>query len=77
MIVRVKDLHLLVGLKFSANTTFGCVRRNARKWFEARGLDWSAFVRDGIDASVFTASGDAFALALVSAVEAQEAAHGQ
>ncbi|HSD16775.1 MAG TPA: hypothetical protein VLC71_05865 [Thermomonas sp.] len=73
----MKDLHLLVGLKFSANTTFGCVRRNARKWFAARGLDWSAFVRDGLDAAVFTASGDAFALALVSAVEAQEANDGR
>ena len=77
MIIHVNDLHLLAGLQLSSRTTFACVRRNARRWFAERGLDWSAFVRDGVDASVFTASGDAFALKLVAAVEAREAAHGR
>ena len=77
MIVYAKDLHLVVGLKLSPNTTFGCVRRNARKWFAARGWDWSAFVRDGRDIEDFRATNDAFALALVAAVEKAEAERGR
>ena len=76
MILRVADLSLLVELRFSSRTTLACVRRNARAWFNRRGWDWSAFVRNGRPLEDFRATGDAFALALVQAVEAREAARG-
>lgn len=77
MKIHVTDLHLLVAMKLSSRTTFGCVRRNAKRWFEERGLDWSAFVRDGLDADVFLATGDAFAMKLVHAVEYREVFGGR
>lgn len=43
----------------------GFCRGGARAWFARHGLDWNAFVRDGIDAGALTATGDAMALALV------------
>lgn len=37
----------------------------ARKWFRFHGLDWDKFIREGIDADVIIATGDALALAVV------------
>lgn len=68
MIVRVTDLRLVEG--FSANP--GLCHRGARGWFAERGWDWAAFVRDGIPAQTLRDTGDAFALALVAAVEARD-----
>lgn len=33
----------------------------ARRWFAARGLDWAAFLRDGLPASVLSQWGDPLA----------------
>ena len=68
MIVRVQDLRLVTG--FSANP--GYCHRGARAWFAQRGWDWGHFVRHGIAADTLRATGDAFALALVQAVEARD-----
>ncbi len=43
----------------------GFCRRGGRKWFEAHGLDWSKFVKHGIEAETLLAIGDAFAIATV------------
>jgi hypothetical protein len=37
----------------------------ARAWFTRHGLDWAAFVRDGLPASTLEATGDGFALRVV------------
>lgn len=39
--------------------------RGARAFFKRHGLDWSDFIRNGIDASVLEATGDAMALKVV------------
>ena len=41
-----------------------CVR-GARDWFEAHGLDFKAFLREGIDEETFVGTGDALALMVV------------
>ena len=46
----------------------GYCARGARRWFARMGLDWAAFVRDGIDAALLEATGDAMALRLVAHV---------
>lgn len=46
----------------------GYCARGARRWFDRMGLDWPAFVRDGIDAEVLLATGDAMAARLVQHV---------
>ncbi len=61
LIVRVR--HLRTCPSFTARPGF-CMR-GARSWFASRGLDWAAFVRDGIPAHRLTATGDALALRLV------------
>ena len=43
----------------------GFCRGGARRWFDAHGLDWQAFVRHGIPAEHMEATGDGLALALV------------
>lgn len=43
----------------------------ARKWFERQGFDWADFLKNGIDAERFIATGDAMALQVV------EVAHGR
>ena len=48
--------------------------KGARRWCARIGIDWAAFVRDGIDAEVLEATGDAMALKLVEYVRGQ---HGQ
>lgn len=37
----------------------------ARAWFTRHGLDWAAFVRDGLSAETLEATGDGFALRVV------------
>ena len=43
----------------------------SRRWFARMGLDWAAFVRDGIESDVLEATGDAMALKLVETVKAR------
>ncbi len=54
----------------------GFCAQGAREWFACYCLDWSAFVRDGIEAEVIEATGDALGLNLV-AFARSEAEHGQ
>lgn len=39
--------------------------KGARQFFERHGLDWSKFVKEGLDETVFLKTGDAMAIALV------------
>ena len=39
--------------------------RGARVWFEKRGWDWQAFLKNGLPAEQFEATGDAMAIQLV------------
>jgi hypothetical protein len=55
--------HLFTIPHFS--TRPGFCRSGARAWFDAHGLDWRAFLRDGIPAADLEATEDALALALV------------
>lgn len=43
----------------------GFCRGQSRAWFERHGLDWRAFVRDGIPAAQMEATGCGLAAALV------------
>ncbi len=45
--------------------------RGARAFFNRHGLDWSDFIRNGIDSSVLEATGDAMALRVVGYVRGQ------
>lgn len=60
LIVRSTDLH---ELRY-------CMR-GARRWFASHGIDWSAFVRNGIPAAQLDATGDALALKLTAHVRAR------
>lgn len=42
--------------------------RGARRWWARHGLDWSDFIKHGIDAEILAATGDAMALRLVQHV---------
>lgn len=44
----------------------GFCAQGGREWFAYYGLDWSAFVRDGIDAEALEATDDALGLHLVA-----------
>ncbi|MBS0599529.1 MAG: hypothetical protein JSR92_19905 [Proteobacteria bacterium] len=50
--------------------------RGARAWFAAHGLDWSAFVRNGLPLATVEGIDDAFA-ARVAALARQEASRGR
>lgn len=50
--------------------------RGSRMWFQRHGLDWAAFLRDGIPADTLLATGDALAIALVEHARRTEASHG-
>jgi hypothetical protein len=55
----------------------GFCLRGARAWFERHGLDFRAFVREGIDAELLLATGDGMARALVEwARQSEDLAHG-
>jgi len=47
--------------------------QGARPWFARHGLDWQAFLREGLEADVLTATGDALALRVIAIAEAREA----
>jgi hypothetical protein len=72
VIVTIAHLRSVPG--FTARRGF-CAR-GGRAWFQRHGLDWSHFVRHGIDAEQLEATGDGMALALVAHAR-QEAAHGR
>ncbi|MBT2748591.1 hypothetical protein J7J64_19415 [Lysobacter sp. ISL-42] len=54
----------------------GFCAQGGREWFAYYGLSWSDFVRDGIEAEVLQATGDALALRVI-AFAREEAARGQ
>ena len=66
MIIHVRHLRLPHG----ATGKGYCVKKS-KQWAAARGLDWSRFVREGIDSKELIATGDPMAIALVKAVEAR------
>ena len=51
-----------------------CVN-GSRAWFVRHGLDFRAFLREGLDAQTLLATGDAMALRVVSYAEAQARQH--
>lgn len=72
MIVTLKHLRRVPGFGRNAGFCAG----GGREWFAYYGLDWSAFVRDGIEADAIEATGDALGLHLVAFARA-EATRGQ
>jgi hypothetical protein len=62
MIVTTRDLFTVPGHSKRA----GFCRSGARQWFAAHDLDWTAFVKQGIDAEKLEVTGDALALTLVA-----------
>ncbi|HHA2858134.1 hypothetical protein B9Y88_03030 [Stenotrophomonas maltophilia] len=74
MIVRIEHLRAVPGF----GPKPGFCARGGRQWFARHQLDWAAFVRQGIDASLLEATGDPLALALVEHARKQEGgANGQ
>ncbi|MFV9461940.1 hypothetical protein ACNUIY_08955 [Pseudomonas aeruginosa] len=61
MIVTVQHLHTVP----TWTTRQGYRHGRAREFFKRHGLDWMAFLQDGIDADLLIATGDALALKLV------------
>ena len=75
MIVTTRHLFTIPGYTRRA----GFCRSGARAWFRRHGLDWQAFVRNGIEAERLEATGDGLALALVDWARectAKAVAHG-
>ncbi|CEH99163.1 hypothetical protein PAMH19_0375 [Pseudomonas aeruginosa] len=72
MIVTAQHLHTVP----TWTTRQGYCHRQARDFFKRHGLDWMAFLRDGIEADVLVATGDALALKLVEHA-CQEVADGR
>lgn len=70
-LVTVQDLYTVPAWNGEA----GYCARGARAWCARHGLDWAAFVRDGLAASVLEATGDAMALALVAHARARAEMH--
>lgn len=54
-------------------TKIGYCRRGSRRFFQRHRLDWSTFLKHGIEADVLRATRDAMAVRLVEFVEE---AHG-
>lgn len=74
MIVTTRDLFTVPGRSARA----GYCRDGARRWFAAHDLDWTHFVKYGMDAAILEATGDALALALVAwARQRMEQSHGR
>lgn len=61
MIVTIQHLRTVPGLTAKP----GFCARGGRRWFERHGLDWSAFVRAGIESEILVQTGDGLALKLV------------
>jgi hypothetical protein len=47
--------------------------QGARPWFARHGLDWQAFLRDGLDAETLVATGDSLALHVIAIAVTREA----
>ena len=47
--------------------------QGVRPWFARHGLDWQRFLREGLEAEVLAATGDALALRVIAVAEAREA----
>lgn len=54
----------------------GFCMTGARRWFRHHGLDWRAFLREGIEAEQLRATNDGFAIAVCDWAE-RSAAHGR
>lgn len=61
--MRVTVQHLHSVPNFNGGSGFCC--RGARAWALQHGLNWAGFVRDGVDAELLLATGDALAMRLV------------
>lgn len=73
MIVTIQHLRTIP--YFRARAGF-CLPKS-RAWFKRHGLDFGAFLRDGIDEQQLLATGDGMAAALVKwAHESEAQAHG-
>ena len=72
MIVTVAHLRTVPGLTPKP----GFCARGGRRWFARHGLDWTAFVRSGIEAQTLVATGDGLAMRLVEHARS-EVARGQ
>jgi len=72
LVITVQHLYSTPGLGVRP----GFCGRGTRAWAVAHGLDWAAFVREGIDADVLIATGDALALRVVAHARTMEAGHG-
>ena len=47
--------------------------QGARPWFRRHGLDWQAFLAEGLSADVLAATGDALALRVIAVAEKRAA----
>ncbi|WP_343081512.1 hypothetical protein [Ostreiculturibacter nitratireducens] len=47
--------------------------QGARPWFRRHGLDWQAFLAEGLHAEVLAATGDALALRVIAEAEKRAA----
>lgn len=65
--VTVQHLHSVPNF----NGALGFCARGGRLWARQQGLDWAAFVREGLPAEVLEATGDPMALRLVAHARAQ------
>ena len=54
----------------------GHCAKGARSWFREHGLDFRAFLREGIDADTFVAKGDALAARVVEMKQKREGDNG-
>jgi len=78
MTVRVR-LHHLRGVP-GLTARPGFCSGGARAWFEAHGVPWRRFAREGVSAAWLKATGDGLAIRLAEhaeAVEAERAAQGE
>lgn len=73
VMVRLEHLRSVPGLSGKPGYCSG----GARRWFNARGISWRTFVREGIPASQLRATGDGLALHLVEHAEMMEAKRGR
>lgn len=65
LIVRAEDIR-------AAHLCF----QGARPWFRRHGLDWQAFLAEGLPAEVLAATGDALALRVIAEAEKRIARTG-
>ena len=70
LIVTIQHLHTVP----TWTTRTGYCAKQSRAFFAEHGLDWLAFVRQGVDAEVLLATGNALAAHLVAHARAVEEA---